>query len=85
MKKTGSIILSFIVGQVVQIILALFAQVAFINRPILFSVSAGFLILTAAAAGVWIASHDDSRDAKHSRPMSYQDYAEPEQIEDFDL
>lgn len=74
--KTAKIILAFIVGQVVQLVLALFAQVAFINRPILFSLSAGFLILVAIAAGTWIAAADDSKDAKHARPLSYQDYAD---------
>lgn len=75
-KHTSGIILAFVIGQVVQIVLALFAQVAFINRPILFSIFAGFLILAAATAGVLIASADENKDAKHSRRMTYQEYAD---------
>ena len=73
-KNTGSIIIAFIIGQIVQLILALFAKVAFITSPLLFCMSAGFLILAAATTGVWIAQAEERAEEKR-RPLSYSDYA----------
>lgn len=73
-KATGRVICAFVVGQVVQIILALLAKVSYMDRPILFCIAAGFLILVAVGAGMRLVMLE----AKEKAAKTYQDYAEPE-------
>lgn len=70
-KNITRAILAYILGNVVQIILALVAKVSYMDRPILFSAAAGFLVLVAVMAGMRLVMQD----AKETRPKTYQDYA----------
>lgn len=70
MNKAIKYIGWFLVGQAVQIILAVLAKVSFMSKPILFSVAAGILITVAILAGVRLAGGEP----KHEK--SYMDYAE---------
>lgn len=69
MNKAFKYIGWFLVGQAVQIVLAVLAKVSFMSRPILFSVAAGVLITVAIVAGVRLAG-----EPKHEK--TYLDYAE---------
>lgn len=70
MNKAIKYIIWFLVGQTVQIILAVLAKVSYMSKPILFSVSAGILITAAIIAGVKLAG-EPSKETK-----SYKQYAE---------
>jgi len=69
MKKAYKYLAWFLVGQTVQIILAILAKVSYMDKPILFSVAAGVLITAAIVAGVKLAG-----EPKHTK--TYMDYAE---------
>lgn len=70
MKKAYKYLAWFLVGQAVQIILAILAKVSYMDKPILFSVAAGVLITVAIVAGVKLAGGEP----KHEK--TYLEYAE---------
>lgn len=70
-KQSGRILGAFIIGQAVQIILALLAKVSFMSRPILFGIAAGFILTVAVVAGMRVILLQEKE-----RPKTYQDYAE---------
>lgn len=72
-KRTANIMAAFIMGQIVQLILAVLAKVSFMSRPILFCIAAGFLLLIAVVAGIVLESEPGEREKK---PKSYKEYAE---------
>lgn len=71
-KKTAKVMAAFVLGQAVQIVLAILAKVSFMSRPILFCASAGVLILIAVVSGITLA--DSNREPEHVK--SYREYAE---------
>lgn len=52
MSKAVKYLAWFLVGQTVQVVLAVLAKVSYMSKPILFSVMAGILITVAIIAGV---------------------------------
>ena len=62
----------FIAGQAVQLIAHLLARVSWMNKPVLFCLAAGFLILVAVGVGMFVAGQEKQT------PKSYRDWAEPE-------
>ena len=76
MNKAIKYIAWFIVGQTVQVILAVLAKVSFMSKPILFSVMAGFLITVAIIAGVKMAGEPPKE------KKTYREYAEEMNTDD---
>lgn len=74
MSKAYKYIAWFLVGQAVQVILAVLAKVSFMSKPILFSVAAGVLITVAIYAG--------TRLAEPKKEKTYLDYAEARDTDD---
>ena len=79
-KRTTGIMTAFILGQIVQVILAVLAKVSFMSRPILFGISAGFLIVIAVVAGITLEA--DTGEKKHEKPKTYKEYAEAKTTEE---
>lgn len=75
MNKAVKYLAWFLVGQTVQVILAVLAKVSFMSKPILFSVMAGFLITVAIIAGVKMV--EPQKETK-----SYKQYAEEMNTDD---
>lgn len=71
-KKTAKVMAAYIIGNLVQIVLAILAKVAYMSRPILFCGAAGFLVLTAVVAGISLANSDKA--PVHQK--TYREYAE---------
>lgn len=69
-NKTTKVMAAFVIGQIVQVILHILAKVSYMNRPVLFCISAGFLILIAVIAGVALA--DSEKEPAH---RTYKDWA----------
>ena len=75
MSKAVKYLAWFLVGQAVQVILAILAKVSYMSKPILFSVMAGFLITVAIIAGVKM--------VEPPKPTkSYREYAEEMNTDD---
>lgn len=72
-KTTAKVLSAYIIGNIMQIVLAVLAKVSYMSRPILFCVSAGFLVLIAIIAGITLA---DSEKKPEHRQKSYKDYAD---------
>lgn len=72
MSKNTKIILAFVAGQFVQVVAHILSKVSYMNRPVLFCAAAGFLILVAVVAGMYLGVHEDTP----KRPKSYKDYAQ---------
>lgn len=72
MSKNVKILLAFIVGQFVQIVAHILAKVSYMNNPVLFCIAAGFLILVAVVAGMYLGVQEDAP----KKPKSYKDYAQ---------
>jgi len=62
-KKTIKCLAWFVVGQISQIVLALVANVSYMNRPILFCAAAGFLVTVAICAGAKLAAPEKKEPA----------------------
>lgn len=71
-KKTAKVMAAYILGNAIQIILAILAKVSYMSRPILFCIAAGFLVVIAVVAGISLA--DSNREPE--RQKSYREYAE---------
>lgn len=78
-KRTTAIMSAFIMGQIVQLILAVLAKVSFMSKPILFCIAAGFLVVIAVVSGIVLES--DNGKTKHEKAKSYKDYAESKSTE----
>lgn len=74
MNKAVKYLAWFVVGQTVQVILAVLAKVSFMSKPILFSIMAGFLITVAIIAGVKM--------VEPPKEKTYKDYAEARDTDD---
>ena len=74
MNKAIKYLAWFVVGQTVQVILAVLAKVSFMSKPILFSVMAGFLITVAIIAG--------TKMVEPPKVKTYKDYAEEMNTDD---
>ena len=74
-KRTTGIMAAFILGQIVQVVLAVLAKVSFMSKPILFSIAAGFLIVIAVVAGITLEA-DNSEKKHEQKPKTYKEYAE---------
>ncbi len=70
-KNSGRILLAFVVGQAIQVILALLAKVSYMDRPILFSIAAGVILTVAVIAGMRVILLQE-----RERPRSYREYSE---------
>lgn len=77
-KKTAKVMAAFVVGQLVQIVLAVLAKVSFMSKPILFCIAAGFLVVIAVVAGISLA--DSNREPEHQK--SYREYEEEAGLSD---
>ena len=71
-KTTAKVLSAYIIGNVIQIVLAVLAKVSFMSRPILFCAAAGFLVLFAIIGGITLA--DSEKKPEHKK--SYKDYAD---------
>ena len=69
-KKIARCLAWYVVGQITQLVLALVAKVSYMDKPILFSLAAGFLVTVAICAGVKLAR------GEKPEKLSYLDYAE---------
>lgn len=78
-KRTTAIMSAFIMGQIVQIVLAVLAKVSYMSKPILFCIAAGFLVVIAVVSGIVLES--DKGETKHEKVKSYKDYAESKSTE----
>ena len=74
MNKAVKYLAWFVVGQAVQVVLAILAKVSYMSKPILFSVMAGFLITVAIIAGVKM--------VEPPKQKSYREYAEEMNTDD---
>lgn len=70
-KNIKRAVAAYILGNIVQIILAVVDKVSWMDKPILFCAAAGFLVLVAIVAGMRLVIQDE----KETRPKSYMDYA----------
>lgn len=75
-KKTAKVMAAFIIGQIVQVICHVLAKVAYMNRPVLFCIAAGFLITVAVIAGITLA--DSEKQPTHQK--TYAEWAEQEDL-----
>ena len=75
-KNSGRILLAFVVGQGMQLVLALLAKVSYMNRPILFCLAAGFILALAVVAGMRVILLQEQE-----RPRSYHEWAEDKTYE----
>jgi len=71
-KTTAKVMAAYIIGNIIQIVLAVLAKVSFMSRPIMFCVAAGFLVLFAIIGGITLADSEKQPERK----KSYKDYAE---------
>lgn len=74
-KKTAKVMAAFIIGQIVQVICHILSKVSYMNRPVLFCIAAGFLIVIAVVAGITLA---DSEKPAHQK--TYTEWAEQEDL-----
>ena len=58
-NKCKKYLVWFIAGQVVQVIANLLAKTNYMARPILFCVAAGFIMLVAIGAGMYVAEKEE--------------------------
>ena len=70
-SKTAKVMAAFVLGQLVQIVLAVLAKVSFMSKPVMFCIAAGFLILLAVVAGITLA--DSEKSPAHEK--SYKEWA----------
>ena len=77
MGKTIKVILAYVAGQATQLVIhaMVLNNNMYSYRQVPFCAAGGFVILFAVIAGVWLASKDESADAKHKK-KSYLDYAD---------
>jgi len=74
MSKTSTkIVIAFTLGQIAQIVFAILAKVSYMDRPVLFCAAAGFILLIAVFAGIWVAALDADK-----KQRTYLDYADKE-------
>lgn len=74
-KKTAKVMAAFIIGQFVQVICHILSKVAYMNRPVLFCIAAGFLITVAVIAGITLAYSE-----KPAHQKTYAEWAEQEDL-----
>lgn len=72
MSKNTKIILAFVAGQFVQVVAHILSKVSYMNKPVLFCVAAGFLILVAVVSGMYLGVQEETA----KKPKSYKDYAQ---------
>ncbi len=66
---------AFIVGQVVQLILHIFARSWYMSNPVLFCLCSGFLVTAAVIAGIVL----EQSAVKPEHAKTYKDYAEAQE------
>lgn len=71
-KKTAKVMAAYILGNAIQIILAILAKVSYMSKPILFCIAAGFLVVIAVVAGITLA--DSEKSLAHEK--SYKEWAD---------
>lgn len=74
MKMVGRVLIAFLVGEAVQIVLQIVAEVNLMRHPVWFCGAAGFLVFVAVFAGARLGVRDGLKDSR----KTYRDYAEDE-------